>query len=418
MNNERSRGAVRGLRAVSALASVALVAAGLTACGSQSGGSGSQVVTLFSWETQEVMQPVIDAFEQATNIKVDFSFAPPIDEYINTLQTRISSGTAADVFVMASENKAQIMAAGAAKDISGLENISKTGEKGRLLYGDGKAVYAAAPGAWAGGIYFNKDILSSVGYDTVPAKWDEFLALCDKLKAKGVNPIVERGDEPPMMLAALLGEVNEAHNGQMDKQIWAGQTTFADTWTAPLTQIRSLVDAGYLSKDIVGLNFDAAVAEFAAGNAAMFASGTWGYASIQKAAPNMNIGLVAVPTSNGGFWGGTISIGYAVNAKAQHPDAAAKLVSFLMSDVALAAYQKTSSQIITVQGFKNDLTPVFDKAIVAASSGKIYWPQTWWVDNNSALYTHVVAVVQEMIQGKRTPADTAASIDAKLASLR
>ncbi|WP_336631850.1 MULTISPECIES: ABC transporter substrate-binding protein [unclassified Microbacterium] len=408
---------MRALRTISAIAVAGSAIAALAAC-TPSGDAQAQKVTLFSWESQEAMQPVIDAFEKETSINVEFSFAPPVDDYVNTLQTRLSSGTAADVFVMASENKGQIISAGAAADISGLENVAKTTEQARKLYGADGAVYAAAPGAWAGGIYYNKDLLAKVGYEQVPTDWDGFVDLCGKLKAAGITPIVERGDESPMLLAALLGEVNASLDGAMDADIWAGKTTFAKTWTGPLTKLESLVSAGYLSPNIVGLNFDAAVAQFASGEAAMFPSGTWALASIQKASPSLDIGLDAVPTDQGGYWGGTISIGYSVNAKAKNPDAAKKLVDFLMSDEALKLYQKSTSQIVTVQGFTNELPAIFDNAIPAASAGSIYWPQTWWVDNNQALSTHVVAVVQEMIQGKRSPEDAAASIDDKLASLR
>jgi raffinose/stachyose/melibiose transport system substrate-binding protein len=379
----------------------------------------TSTVTFFSWDNEAVVTPLIEAFEAANpSYTIAFSYAPPIADYINTLQIRLSSGNAADVFVMASENKGPIIENGSAADISDIGTVQATGIKGRQLYGAEGAVFAAAPGAWAGGVIYNRDLLAQVGYDEVPGTWAEFLELCAALKAAGIQPLVERGDEPAMILAGNLGVVNESHGAQMDQKIWAGELSFAETWTGAFEKLRELVELEYLPEVVVGLNFSAAVAEFASGNAAMFPTGTWALNSIRNAGPDLNIGMSPIPTDGGPFWGGTVSIGYAVNSSAQNPEGARAFVEFLMSEEALKIYQASTGQIVTVDGFDNDIPDILQGAAAAAAAGNIYWPQTWWVDNNQALFTHVVAVQQEVILGRRSPAEAAASIDEKLESLR
>ncbi|NBD28775.1 MAG: extracellular solute-binding protein [Alphaproteobacteria bacterium] len=405
----------RGLAFMAAVGATTALALGAPARADENTSS----VSFFSWDNEDIVQPLIDAFEASqTEYSIAFSYAPPIEDYINTLQIRLSSGTAADVFVLASENRGPIIENGSAADISDIANVQRTGQKGQLLYGNGEEVYGAAPGAWAGGVIYNKDLLASVGYDDVPSDWSEFLELCAALSEAGIQPIVERGDEPMMLLAGNLGVVNEEFGARMDEQIWAGETTFAETWTEPFTKIRELVDAGYMPSNVVGLNFDTAVAQFASGEVAMFPTGTWAVNSVREAGPDLNLGMSAIPTDSGPFWGGTVSIGYAVNADAENIEGARAFVDFLMSDEALRIYQDTTGQIVTVEGFENDISDILTDAAAAATAGDIYWPQTWWVNNNQALFTHVVAVQQEVILGSRSPAAAAASIDEKLATLR
>lgn len=43
-------------------------------------------------------------------------------------------------------------------------------------------------------VQFNKEMLSAVGYDSIPATYDAFVELCDKLKAAGYTPLGLRGE--------------------------------------------------------------------------------------------------------------------------------------------------------------------------------------------------------------------------------
>src|SRR5690606_5620313 len=130
---------------------------------------------------------------------------------------------------------------------------------------------------------------------------------------------------------------------------------------------------------------------------AMFPTGTWAVAPIQGMSPDLQIGLDAVPTDAGPFWGGTISIGYAVNAKAKNPEGARKFLEFLLSDEALTMYQQSTGQLVTVDGFATEMPEVLDGAVKGASESNIEWPQTWWPDNDQAMLTHTMATVHEMI---------------------
>src|SRR5687768_10626586 len=102
---------MRKRRTLAALAAVAL-ALPIAACGGTpgSGGDENKKLTFFSWDGEETMKPLITKFEQDNpGLKVEFSTAPPVAEYISTLQSRILAGTAADVFAIAAENKTNLI---------------------------------------------------------------------------------------------------------------------------------------------------------------------------------------------------------------------------------------------------------------------------------------------------------------------
>lgn len=91
----------------------------LSGCSASGGGDGRTTLTFMTWDNPETMEPVVAAFEEANpDIRVEVSHAPPVAEYISTLQNRLLAGTAADVFVMGSENKTNLIDGELVMDIS------------------------------------------------------------------------------------------------------------------------------------------------------------------------------------------------------------------------------------------------------------------------------------------------------------
>ncbi|MEV7572175.1 extracellular solute-binding protein [Pseudarthrobacter sp. NPDC089323] len=401
------------------LGAVVAAAAALTGCGS-SGGSGSEnTVSFYSWDNEASMKPVLDEFKkQNPSIDLKVSYGTPVQGYISTLQTRINSGTAADVFIITAENKTEIMEGGFAKDLSGEPWIGNIADAAKATYTKDGKVYGAATASWGGGILYNKDLLAKVGFTNPPETWDDFLALCKKLKDAGITPFYESGDGMPVSLAALVGLQNEASGGTMDADIWAGKTSFTKTWTEPLKDWSELFRQDLVSPSVAGLTGDQITSEFQRGSVAMIGTGSWALGSIQKAAPDMKLEFMPVPGDSGTYWAGAVSPGYAVNAKAKNPDAAEKLVEFLQSKTGVELYQKQNAAITTTKDFTPELDPALSSMVPAVRDGKFYLPQVTWPTNSAALNSETVSLLQQLIQGQTTPEKVASALDAKLASLQ
>lgn len=97
----------------------------LAACGG-SADAGKTTISFLSWDNEQIMKPFIDEFEKENpDIKVDFGYAPPTNEYIQTLQTRLVGNQAPDVFVITSENKNDLIDNGYALDMTGKSYVKK-----------------------------------------------------------------------------------------------------------------------------------------------------------------------------------------------------------------------------------------------------------------------------------------------------
>lgn len=391
----------------------------LAGCSAAAGGDDANTVSFLSWDNATTMKPIIDAFEKENpDITVKMSYAPPVPEYISKLQTQLGSGTGTDVFIITAENKVQLIEGGFVADLTDEPFAANLADASKATYTSDGVLYGAAPASWGGGILYNEDLLKKVGFTEPPQTWDEFLALCAKLKDAGITPFYEAGDGLSISLAALLGLENAKLGGTMDADIWAGKTTFADTWTEPLTQWNELFEQGLEPRTVVGLTGDNVTQEFATGNVAMTTTGSWGLGNVRSMAPDLNIGFMAVPGADSTYWAGAVSPGYAINAKTTHKAAAEKLISYLISKEGIELYQKETAAITTTKDFDPTLDPALDTMAVAVRDGQFYLPQVTWPDNSAAMATEATALLQQMIQGQLTPAEVAAGMDTKLASLQ
>ncbi|MGW4962010.1 ABC transporter substrate-binding protein [Nonomuraea sp. NPDC004186] len=404
------------LRSSTAILAAAVLA--LTGCGSGGGGGGGgkTKLTFFSWDNEQSMKPIIEAFEkQNPTIDVEFSTAPPVAEYISTLQTRLVSGTGADVFAIAAENKTNLIQGGFVKDLTGKPYMANMSKFNTATYSrDGKA-YGMSISSWSAGILYNKDLLAKAGVTEFPTKWADFVALCQKLKAAGTTPYYDSVTGMPLTLAALVGHENARQGGDVDAQIFAGQKKFGDLWLGPLTNFNQLFTSGVMSKDVVGLSGEQIVDEFANGRVAMISAGPWNVSTLREKAPNMNMAFVGVPTPDGKpFWSGAASPGYAINAKTEHEKEAEAFLTYLGSKEGVTLFNKQTAAMTTTSDVTPEIDKVLEPNLQALKDGTFYLPQIAWPRAQDALNTEAVAQLQLMVQGQEQPADVAAALDNRL----
>lgn len=375
-------------------------------------------ISFYSWDPAPTMKPIISAFEKKNpNIKLQVTYGTPVIGYISTLQIRLNSGTAPDVFIITAENKQQIMDGGFAQDLSREKFASNIATAAKATYSKNGKLYGGAVSSWGGGILYNKDLLAKVGFTNPPKTWTEFLALTKKLQAADITPFYEPADGIPVTLAALLGIEDQRQGGKMDAQIFSGASSFSKSWTNALTTWSQLFTTGAVSPSVVGLSYNQIMTEFQQGKVAMLGTGSWALGGIQAAAPSLNLGFFAVPGASSTYWAGAVSPGFAVNAKTKKSAAAKKFVEFLTSDTGVGFFQKATQGIMTTKSFSNNLDPALSDMVTAVKEGKFYLPQVSWPSHSAELNTEAVAQLQLLILGKATPAAVSAALDAKLKSL-
>jgi raffinose/stachyose/melibiose transport system substrate-binding protein len=406
-------GALRAL-----VAAVALTSAGsLTGCSAGAADDRTEL-TFFSWSNEETMAPVIAAFEEEhPDIRIEFSNAPPVAEYISTLQNRLGSNTAADVFVIAAENKTNLIEGGFVTDLTDEPFMDVASEFNTATYAgpDGEA-YGLSLSSWASGIVYNVDLLAEHGITEFPTTWDGFVETLNTLKDAGVVPFLESWQGFPTSLGSSVGLANFEAGGTLDAEIFDGETTFEDVWTEPLTPWQELFEEGLISPDVVGLKGEQVRDEFVGGRVAMITAGPWDVGAIREGNPDLNFTFAGVPQQGGEpFFTGAASPGYAINSKAKEPEAAKTFLEFLASEEGVRLFQEKTNDMTTTSNY----TPVIDESLEvpfqALLDGKFYLPMISWPRYQDALFTDLVAQIQLMAQGQATPADVGAALDARLA---
>jgi ABC-type glycerol-3-phosphate transport system substrate-binding protein len=410
-------------RALRALAFAAGASLTLAMAGCSAGSANDEGVTkisFLSWTGQEQMKPILEAFhEEHPEVKVEASYSPPVAEYIQTLQTRVLSGTAPDVFVIAAENKTNLIDSGAVIDLADEPFMEGVQEFNLDTYGRDGARYGLSLSSWAAGYAYNKDMLAEVGYDGIPETWDEFLTMLKALKDAGHTPFLESVDQLPTTVSAMLGAKTSEMDPSMDDQIFSGDSTFVDEWTPILEEYNKLFTEDLVSADVVALDGDQVRDEFANERVAIINAGPWIINAVEEANPEMNWSFGQVPGLADGkpYQAGAAAPGYAISAKSDEAkqEAAKTFLGWLASEDGVEMFHEATNDVTVTENFQPEVNPVFEAMVEPIRGGELYLPMISWQRKEDLLNVEVVAQIQRMIQGQISAEEVAAALDAKLA---
>ena len=126
------------------------------------------------------------------------------------------------------------------------------------------------------GLFANMDLLKEAGYDEVPGTYEEFIACCDALKAKGIIPFGCAGKETWCVTEYLESVIEKSVGADTLNDIFLGRATWNNPDVgAAVDTFQSLVNNGYFDPSGAGLTNDEVKANFMAGKYAFYMNGTW-----------------------------------------------------------------------------------------------------------------------------------------------
>lgn len=207
-------------------------------------------------------------------------------------------------------------------------------------------------------IFYNKKLWAEVGLSDadVPTTWAEFEAVCEKIKAKGLVPIITGGQWVP---GYLLDGVLASSLGKDYPNFWtdyyAGKIKFTDE---PVLEIvaffKGLYDKGYFNPGALSIGYADLEQQFLRGEAVMYPMGSWFTAAEARAEKDWEAGVFAFPTKDG-----TLSLSRSakfgsscsVYAKSKYPQEAYALVKFFAMDPVYGA------KFLEVDGLFSNLDP-------------------------------------------------------------
>ena len=130
-----------------------------------------------------------------------------------------------------------------------------------------------------GGLYYNKALFDANGW-TAPTTWDEFVALCEEIKAAGIAPIAYPGMYPyyfdcflfPQIMALGDGQETMKDYNNLKEGFWT-----SDAVEEAMNRVQFMRDNGYFLDNMIGLSHSETQMEFINGNVAMLCCGSWLY---------------------------------------------------------------------------------------------------------------------------------------------
>jgi len=284
------------------------------------------------------------------------------EDFKQAIRAYLTSSTPPDVMTWFAGNRARFFIdKGLIMDISDVwqnQGWNDSFPKGfrALSTVDGKQYFLPATWYWWA-VYYSKSTFAKYNID-VPRTWDEFLAVCDKLKANGVTPITI-GTKYRWTAAAWFDYLNMRVNGpEFHINLMLGKEhyndprvlkVFTDYW-APL------INKGYFIKDPASYAWAEAIPFMTNGQAGMYLMGDFIRDSFPKEKLD-DLGFFRFPIIDPGVPVGedAPTDGYFIAADSVHPELAKTLLAYFGSAEAQEYMAQELGRLVTNRKVPNSI---------------------------------------------------------------
>lgn len=287
------------------------------------------------------------------------------------LTSRISSGDIPVIFsdYPTQQQFRQKVANGYVQDLSGQDFLKNVNESSLEMTKQEDGGYYALPYSRNYmGVFYNMDIFEENSLE-IPETWDDFVKLCDTVKAAGITPVGLFGKDP--------GRVG--HTFQCTTVAWApnGVETIgkAAQGEAKLEGDPEFVSAfdkmsvllSYANEDALALSDTACWEKFVNGEYAMCVTGSYARGTLQASNPDIRLGVFPLPndTKETTHVLSGIDAAICISAKASDEEKAAayKFLAFLAEPENAQLFCNSDGAPSCINGVENDdegISPMTD----------------------------------------------------------
>ena len=376
----------------------------------------AEELTMGSWRTDDVEQvsALLAKYEELTGVKIVFQ-PTTSTQYNATLRQQLDGKIGPDLFYSRTfSTGAELYNNGFnvnCADIPGVkENFTATALEGFTAEDGG--VFAVPFAAVSHFVYYNKAVFAENNIE-VPTTFEQFLAVCEQLKAAGITPlangIASNWDILECVLCAMVPNYITAEDRLAYEK---GEKKLNDeTWVRIYSDFAKLVP--YLPEAFASIDNDGANVMFGLGQTAMLIDGSWSYGTLAGDDYDIDVGFFPVPAPEGFTQGFSLhpDFGIAGNAASEHPEEVKAFLAWLAS-----VDGATEAAKVIPEGFlpliNADVAPEGSviKAMNAVGEGKPADMRVVW--NMMALYTPMVDQLNAICRGEQTPQGAADAINA------
>ncbi|MCG7376327.1 ABC transporter substrate-binding protein [Paenibacillus sp. ACRSA] len=411
-----------------------LLTISLTACGAgdsstggSSGGDNKAKVTLelaiskSSQDSAFIQQDILDEFEKQTNVRVNLQLIPA-EQTTTVLQTKLAVDETPDII--------QYNLASAVTDLNLERNFEILDDEpwaSRIVNKDvlsaGGHIYSFHVSQDTGmqGVVYNKQIFEELGI-TIPTTYEQFLAVCEKIKASGITPVFMPYKDawaaniwPAAAFADFVAKNEPTFFDDLNsnKKKWSDIPEFKTF----LEQQYEVYTKGYTNTDVLSDSYDMAVGKFLNKEVAMMFMGDWLIEGVAEQDPSMELGVFPIPSTEDASLGASPLGGQLfIPKKSKHLEEAKQFLDFIAS-------KDVAQQIVDSKGYVsnfNDVTtpelPAYKQDIVdnyITPKKTVLTTDAYMLVDRSELYR----LLQDQFAGGLTPEEVLQSWDEKFSQL-
>lgn len=230
-------------------------------------------------------------------------------------------------------------------------------------------------------VMYNKKVFEAAGLK-IPQNWNEFLNVCETLKAKNITPVYYSGKDSwslqiiPLSSIPLYSKIADPKQTATDIESNKKKWTDISTLENALDRTKELIDKGYAQKSWLSDTYVMAQQALLDGTCGMYPMGSWVIGELEKidkAKTDSDIGAFALPLDEKDNWlymGFTYAM-FAPKA-AKNSELAIKTLEMMGSVEAQNEFLKAQPGIPYGKGFTVELTgPRKDLADIMKTTGKV-----------------------------------------------
>lgn len=337
-------------------------------------------VRLTGWQSspteQRYFEETIDAFEEKyphINVEVDTI----ADQYMDVLRTRLIGGEAGDVFFLDAFEAPGLIEAGVLESLDGYitddfdvddfeEPLIDAFRRDDQLWGLPKDTSTLA-------FFYNKDHFEEAGIEAPPETWEEMEEMAETLTVDnryGFGIVTDM---------ARLYSIGESRGGEM---VVDNRPNFTDPAVIdalqPLIDMRNEKGIGASPAD-VGAEWGGDM--FGTERASMIIEGNWMIEFMEDAFPDVNYGVVEIPTIEDQKQTMAYTVSYSMNKESEVKEEAWQLIEFLTGKEGMEIWTASGLALPSRQSVAEKMNYADDEIYAPFIEGASY--ATVWADDTN-----------------------------------
>ncbi len=392
---------------------------------SAAGGAKEPVkLVMGSWRADDVeqMKGLLAEYSKThPNVIIEFKPTNPPD-YNATLRLQLTSGTGPDLMYARSyATGLQLFNDGFFADVSSIPGLKENfteGARSPWMTADGKS-FAIPFVAVSHGVYYNKDIFNKLGI-SIPETWEDFLKVCDKIKAAGITPVANSlGDEWDIAEVVFMSIAPNFIGGREGRLAYeSGKRPWNDAnMVATFQAMKDLVP--YLPAGFEALTYNDSNALFATGKAAMYFDGSWTLGTFKDVPFQWGVFAPPPPKGKAPQICFHADAGIAMNTKTKYPKEASEFLAWIASkDGATIAAKYLPTGFYPMINAKITIADPHANEMLALNQGRgldvrLAWPRL--MEGEPSGYNLIMYGSIQVMKGIKTPQQAADDLAAGLA---